>query len=81
MEKKNKSKRRSSPELMASAARCLQAPSEMQFPLGNVPPEKKISGDIEGEVMVLNDVASVRARMMTKQDYWEGGSAEESSRE
>jgi hypothetical protein len=81
MEKKNKSKRRSSPELMASAAWWLQAPSEMQFPLGNVPPEKKISSGIEGEVAALNDAASARARTTVKQDYWEGGSAEERSRE
>jgi hypothetical protein len=81
MEKKNKSKRRSSPELTASASWCLQAPSEMQFPLGNVSPEKKISGNIEEEVTALNDAASARARTMAKQDYWEGGSAEESSRE
>jgi hypothetical protein len=81
MEKKNKSKRRSSPELMASTARHLQAPSKVRFPPSNVPPEKRICGAVEVEVTVLDVVAPTLARTMAKQGYWEGGSAEESSRE
>jgi hypothetical protein len=81
MEKKNKSKRRSSPELMASAARRLQAPSKVRFTPSNVPPEKRICGGVEGEVTVSDVVAPALARTMAKKGTWEGGSVEESSRE
>jgi hypothetical protein len=65
---------------MASAAQCLQAPSKVRFPPSNVPPEKRIGGGIEGEVMVSDDVAPVLARTAARRGYCEGGLMEESLR-
>jgi hypothetical protein len=81
MDKKNKDKRKNSPELMASAARCLQAPSKMRFPPSSMPPKKRIGDGVKGETAASDDVAPALARVAVKQDYFEGGSVEESSRE
>jgi hypothetical protein len=46
-----------------------------------MPPKKRIDGGVKGETAASDDVAPALARAAAKQDYCEGGSVEESSRE
>jgi hypothetical protein len=81
MKKKNKSKRKSSSELMASAARCSRAHGKVQFPPSNVPPGKRISGGVEGGLTMSDDVVPALARTAVRRVHCDGGSVEESSSE